>query len=212
MKNATPSRGPLLDHLDAIEARCKKGDPTLKDIFDIFGTDGHFLLILFFILPFLQPIPMFGLSSICGLLIGAIAVLEYLKKPPYLPIKWQQKTLKASSVLKIAEGSEKIYEKVTFLLKPRWQQLMRPPFKILNVSFLVLNAFLLALPLPIPFSNAIPAWVIFFQTLAHLEDDGFFIILSYIQTVVSIFYFGLLLFGANSGVAWIRDQILPTLQ
>lgn len=44
---------------------------------------------------------------------------------------------------------------------------------------LILNSILLALPLPIPFSNALPAWMIFFQALGHLEEDGFFIVLSY---------------------------------
>jgi hypothetical protein len=65
---------------------------------------------------------------------------------------------------------------------------------------LILNAILLALPLPIPFSNAIPAWMILFQALGHLEEDGFFIVLSYIQTAICLIYFGLLAFGVSSGI------------
>jgi hypothetical protein len=53
-------RGPLLDHLDALEARCEKGDLSLQDVLDTFGVDGHYVIIAFLIIPFLQPIPLLG--------------------------------------------------------------------------------------------------------------------------------------------------------
>lgn len=199
--NPNKSRGPLLDHLDAIEELCANRDPQLRDILQIFGPDGHYVLILFFILPFLQPIPLFGLSTPFGLLIAVITVLAFLGKPAWIPDRWAARTVKASTVSRIAEGSERIFEKLGFLLHPRMHYLFQGPFRILNVALVVFNAVLLALPLPIPFSNAMPAWMILFQTLAHLEDDGAFIIASYVQTVVSLLYFGFILLGIGAGVA-----------
>jgi hypothetical protein len=202
------SRGPLLNHLDEIEARCLKGDPLLRDIIAIFGADGHYVLILFFILPFLQPIPLFGLSTPFGLLIAGIAVFAYRQKPVIIPARWAGRQLSAVTVKRIAEGSERIFEKLGFLLHPRMKYLFQGPFKLLNVTLLVLNAVLLALPLPIPFSNTFPAWMILFQTLAHLEEDGVFVILSYVQTGLCLIYFALILLGLGTGIEFLDQQNL----
>jgi hypothetical protein len=196
----TAKRGPLHDHLDSIEALCKTKDPTLKDIFQIFGPDGHFVLILFMILPFMQPIPLMGLSTVFGVLIGIVTIFYYFNRPPWLPRKWINKTLSANTVLKIVTGSEKIFDKVTFFSHPRWPYLFKDPFRTLNCLLLIINAVLLALPLPIPLSNAFPAWMIFFQALAYLEEDGLFILLSYVQSILCFTYFALITFGVSLGL------------
>lgn len=201
--NQSKRRGPLLDHLDEIEAQCAQGEITLKTIFSIFGNDGHYVLIFFLILPFLQPIPLFGLSTPFGILIAIVSYLSYLKRPPFIPKRWELKRLPGPTVLKIAEGSERVFEKLACILHPRWKNFFKGPFRITNSILLILNAILLALPLPIPFSNAIPAWMILFQALGHLEEDGFFIVLSYIQTAICLIYFGLLAFGVSSGIEFL---------
>lgn len=193
-------RGPLLEHLDEIEKKTLLGDISLKDLFFIFGKDGHFVLILFFILPFLQPIPLFGLSTPFGILIAVVAVRSYLNKPPWIPARWENKKLSAKTVLKIAEGSQSLFEKLSFMLHPRWTTIFNEPFKTISMILIVFNALLLALPLPIPFSNSIPAWMIFFQALGQVEEDGLFILFSYLMTIVCIVYFGLIVIGAGTGL------------
>lgn len=192
-------RGPLLDHLDEIEKKCLQTNPTLQDIIGTFGSDGHYLLILFLILPFLQPIPLFGLSTPFGILIAFVALQAYRLKPPWIPHKWRNKVIPSTTVSKIAEGSERIFEKLGFMLRPRWRFFFNGGFRPVNAALLIMNAALLALPLPIPFSNAIPAWMILFQALAHLEEDGLFIILSYVQSLACLIYFALLTKGVVSG-------------
>lgn len=199
-KQNKKSRGPLLDHLDEIEARCLNGDPTLRDIFDVFGPEGHYVLILFMVLPFLQPIPLFGLSTVFGTLIAIVAAFAYAKRPPWLPQKWISKKISSNAVSKIAESSERIFEKLAFLIHPRWKFFFKGFFRPLNTVLLILNAILLALPLPIPFSNAIPGWMIFFQALAHLEEDGFLIVVSYVQAVLCFVYFVFIAKGIGTGI------------
>lgn len=186
---------PLLDHLDEIEAQCHKGHITLKEIFDIFGTDGHSVLIFFLILPFLQPIPLFGLSTPFGLLIATVSGFHYLKKPPWLPKRWMNRELSTPTVLKISEGAEKIFRRISGFIHPRWNFLFKEPFRAISAVLVIANAILLALPLPIPFSNAIPAWMIFFYVLGELEADGLFVLLAYLQSLVCIIYFSALAFG-----------------
>ncbi len=180
------SRGPLLAHLDEIEARCLKGDLTLQEILEVFGVEGHHIITLFLILPFLQPIPLLGLTTPFGISIAIIGVFGYLGKPPWLPKKWVAMRVPSKTVGRIAEGAERVFEKLGFILHPRWLVFFGKGFRTVNVILLVASSMFLALPLPVPFSNVIPAWTILFQALAHLEEDGLLIVFSYVQSLLSI--------------------------
>lgn len=193
-------QSPLLDYFDQIEDQFKDRDPSLSEIVRIFGEDGHFVFILFLVLPFMQPIPLPGLSTPFGILI-ALAAIWYLRgRPPYVPKSWQKKTIAKSTVLKIAEGSEVIFRKLAAIIKPRFFLFTKGAWRALALIFLVINALLLALPLPIPFSNTIPAWAIFFCALGGLEEDGLLIIMSYLMTLACWLYFFLIYWGIEKGI------------
>jgi hypothetical protein len=194
------NKGPFLNHLRAIELKSKNTELTLKDIFETFGPDGHSILILFLILPFLQPVPLFGLSSIFGVLIAIIGAFAYAKKPPWLPQSWGRKKISTQTISMIVTGAERIFNKMSFLIHARWQFLFQAPFRQMSVLLLIFNAILIALPLPIPFSNTIPAWVILFQALAFLEEDGLLIIISYLLSVLCAVYFFYLFKGLDAGI------------
>lgn len=195
-------KGPLLQHLSALEERCKTTESMLiKDIFEVFGREGHYLFVLFLILPFLQPMPLFGLATPFGFLIAIVGLFAYLKKPAWIPNVIGNKKISRGTILKIISGAEIIFNKISFLVFPRMNFIFKEPFKTLNMILFVTNALLLTLPIPIPFSNAFPAWVILFQIIAHLEKDGLFMLLSYFQSLACAIYF--------SGVVW--GLVLATL-
>jgi hypothetical protein len=196
---ATKRQNSLLERLDEIEELCLHRDPSFEDIFKIFGEDGHFLIIVFLIIPFLQPVPLWGLSTPFGMLIMGATVFSYLRKPPWLPQKWKQRTLPRQSVLKICEGIERVVEKISKLFRPRLSLLFKAPFLPINYVVLIISALLLALPLPIPFSNTLPGWCILFQALAQLEDDGALLVLSYLLFVATIVFFAAIGMGVNAG-------------
>ena len=191
------SRNPILEHLDAIEEICLKGNPTLKEIFAVFGPAGHYVLILFLTLPFLQPIPLPGLSIPFGIMIAIVGLFAFLEKPPVVPKRWVTRRLPAKTVLMIVTGSERIFKKLAPILHPRLNFFTRGPFRTLNMILLVFNAILLALPLLFPFTNSMPSLVILLQVLGILEEDGLFIILSYVQAILCLGYFILLGLGAE---------------
>jgi hypothetical protein len=65
-------------------------------------------------------------------------------------------------------------------------------FRFINWILVVVAGVLLALPLPIPFSNTVPAIVILLITFAQLEDDGFLALGGYaVSVVMSIFFFSI---------------------
>lgn len=196
------AKGPLLLHLEDIEklAQSQSEDVKLGQIFDIFGTEGHFFLILFLIIPFMQPIPLLGMSTPFGILIMTVALFAYFKKPPFLPQKWKGVGLSQNTVFKITRGLAAIFSKVSWLFHPRAGLLFSSAFQQLNFFVLLASAALLTLPLPIPFSNAIPAWVVFLQALAQLEKDGFLVVVSYIGFAICLLYFQALFWGASFGL------------
>jgi hypothetical protein len=202
--SANPSRGPLLDHLDQIEEISKDKNPKLRELIHIFGNDGHYLVIFFLILPFLQPIPMLGLSTPFGLMIAIVGAFAYLRKPPVIPARWAEKTVSGKTVLQIAEGSERIFEKLSWLIHPRYKFMFREPFRTVSVILIIINSVLLALPLPIPFSNTIPAWMILLHALGQLEDDGALIILSYMVSIFCWIFFAAIYFGVAGGINYIK--------
>ena len=192
---------PLQEHLIVLEEECKKGDLTLSKLFQVFGNDSHYVIILFLILPFMQPIPLFGLSTPFGFLIGVVAWLAYVKKPPFVPMRWKQKIMPAAVVLKIAHGFTTLFDKISFLIHPRWGFLLVGAFRSMNTFLVIFNCVLLALPLPVPFTNTGPACAIFSMALATLEDDGLFVLLSYLFTILTLIYFGLIARGVESGLS-----------
>lgn len=198
---------PLLVQLKNLQNRTQLGDLTLQDIFLTLGAEGHYVLIFFLILPFLQPVPMLGLSTPFGLLIAIVAWYAFLNKIPWIPQKWQNRKVPTNTIQQIVAGAEKVLNKLSVIFKTRYPQLFRGPFKALNTTVIIVNAILLALPIPVPFSNAIPAWGILFQALANIEDDGILVILSYAQGVFCFFYFFALVKGAET----IFSGIWPTV-
>ncbi|MBK7962414.1 MAG: exopolysaccharide biosynthesis protein [Bdellovibrionales bacterium] len=52
-------------------------------------------------------------------------------------------------------------------------------FRLMNLLMVASLAFLLALPLPIPVSNTIPAIGIAFHSLAQLREDGVVVVIGY---------------------------------
>jgi|SRR5690606_13351404 len=158
------------------------------------------ILCLVSILPFLQPIPLPGLSSI----LGAVALLQGLAlifiDRPLLTKK--MKSLKISH-----EKFEVIYRAaVKFSRFTSKMSVMKHSIIVSKVSrmicgtAIVLSAAFLSLPLPIPFSNFIPALSIFFICIGLLEED-FILVLTGLGITFTVGWMAIFSFHL------IRDQL-----
>ena len=76
---------------------------------------------------------------------------------------------------------------------------------------IAIHGFLLALPLPVPFSNALPAWMVFFSALTVLFASRRLFFLSMATLTVNLaFWAGLLVagfWGSHSLVEWLGMKI-----
>lgn len=183
--------------MDSIQEEAAKEELTLRRIFIIMGEEGHALLMIFLCLPFMQPIPIPGLSTPLGFLVAAVAIFLFLNRPPWLPKRFEKLTISSEVLIKVSTVAERIWGHASKVVKARltfFHDFMI--FRFISLLVVVVNAILLALPLPIPFSNTVPVIGILLSAIGYMERDGLMIILSYLWCFIVASFFATLTVGA----------------
>lgn len=170
----------LPEHLMLLKNEIQKRDLTLQEILHLLGDEGHYLFILIFILPFIQPIPLYGLSTPVGISMMIIAYFLFRHQDPWLPQKLQKKIVKKEILEPVFNVLDKLFRLSRKVHRQRLQILTDSRlFQKINAFIIAMNALLLALPLPIPFSNTVPAISILLLAVGAIQKDGLFILFSY---------------------------------
>lgn len=173
---------------------------TLREVMARLHGRGYVLLLMLLALPFCTPIPLPGVSTPFGLIIALIGGRLVFGAKPWLPARLLDTQLSPSVFRKVFAWTQKIvlwFEKV---LRPRMSWVSASAgLEQLHAVPIVVCALLLLLPLPVPFSNVIPAWAIMLLAGGLLERDGAFIIAGYVSTAVAVVYFVAIgLLGTNA--------------
>lgn len=176
--------------LRSIERRAADGPVTIGELFAICGTKGHAFLAIFLVLPFLQPLPLPGVSSAIGVVLAIIGVFVALRRPPWVPRRLARVEVEPDVVLRICSSLEKLMKRLERFVKPRAQWLFAHRwFRLTNGVVWILHALVFSLPLPIPLSNAFPALVILLLALGILEEDFGVVALAYLGVVANVLFF-----------------------
>jgi hypothetical protein len=188
--------------LTRIRSATETGDPTVGELVAMFGPRGHAFLTLFLVLPFLQPIPIPVVSTLFGLVMAMAGYFMMLDRAPWVPARFAKVHVEKHFLLRIVGALETLSTKLERIAKPRGVRVFaRHEFRVLNGFLLLLNGLLLSLPLPIPFSNFLPALVLFLIALGSLEEDLAVICAGYTATLVTAAFFTALVV-----VPWIAAQ------
>jgi len=183
--------------MDLLQEEASRKELTLLRVFQILGEEGHAVLILFLCLPFVQPIPIPGLSTPLGFLVAVVAFFLYRNQTPWLPKKFENLKISSEVLLKVSEVAERIWKYASKIIKPRLEFLHDYwAFRLLNLIVFIANAALLSLPLPIPFSNTVPVVAIILSAIGHMEKDGVFILFSYLWCLIVASFFATIAMGA----------------
>lgn len=169
---------------------------SLREILEILSGKGRVLALIFLALPFCQPLQIPGFSTPFGLLIAFLGVRSAFGKHFWIPKKLAAKKVSSSTVQKIVRKGfywikklqRFIHHRWAWVCRMRWMQAMHG----LVIAFL---GILLALPLPIPFTNLTAAWAIFLMCLGLLEEDGLLIVLGYVSFLLTLGFFVGILFS-----------------
>ena len=173
---------------------------TLREVILLLHGRGYLLLVMLISLPFCTPIPLPGISTPLGLIIAIIGVRLALGAKPWLPARLLDLRLPPAVFIKVFAFTQKIILWFERLLRPRLLWLTASPGLLqLHAIPIVICAALLLLPLPIPFSNTIPAWSIMLIAGGLLERDGKFILAGYVAALLAIAFFAVIaIFGVEA--------------
>jgi hypothetical protein len=145
---------------------------TLGEIAEKLKSKGLIFLTLFCVLPFMQPIPIPGLSSLLGFIIAMQGLGLMISGKPLLTKKMADKEISFEMMQKFVHYGHKMFPWISWLFSSHVSQAVHTkPMKLLCGFLIIGLAGFLSLPLPIPGSNFLPAIGIFFISLGLLEDD-----------------------------------------
>lgn len=162
------------------------------------GTEGPSLATALLTLPFLQPVPLPGLSTPIGITIALSGVGLFLNRPVHLPNRVSKMQMPVSAALKGAEFLARFELKLKPYLKS--DSTLDPVFTrhLLGVA-IVIHGTLLALPLPVPLSNMLPAWMCFMAAMTVLFSSRRLFAVSVLLLLVNIAFWTALVFAAMRG-------------
>jgi len=183
----------LSEELLLLQQRSALRTLTLREVIFALGGRAYSLLLILLALPFITPIPLPGLSTPFGLAIALIALRLTLGQRPWLPKKLQRRTIPSTFFNKLVQVAAKVIRFLEKFLRPRLAIVTEFGWvRQVHALLMLLAAVALLLPLPIPFTNSFPAWVVLFMAGGLLERDGVFVIAAYAVFTAGIAYFVLL--------------------
>lgn len=194
---ASARTGRLLADLQALRERAASGPISFGQILEVLAERGHAVLIVLFAVPFLIPTPP-GFSTPAGLAIGMLGLCVMANLRPWLPGFVARREVSTSAVDRIVGGTSRVLLKVEKLIKPRLQFMLAPVLHWMIGLSLVSAAFILALPIPIPWNNGPPAICILILAFGLLERDGLLILVGHVYNLamwVALYFAGDFLIG-----------------
>lgn len=173
-----------------LQKRGENASISVGEILQTLSGKGQSFILLFLSLPFCLPLQIPGLSTPFGLLIAFIGLRRAFGKRIWLPRSFLEKEIKPSTMRKITGKALWLVQKMKRWVHPRLAGLCHyPASQIVNSLLIAVLGLFLALPLPIPFSNLMAAWSIFFVAFGLLEDDGIFILMGYVIALLTLGFF-----------------------
>lgn len=183
-------------HLRALEAAVD-GPMTLGELAGRMHHSGFALVVIFICLPFLQPLPLGGLSTVLGPFVAILGVqLARGRKELRLPAWIADRRLELKTIRLLLGGARTFFSLAEKAARPRWKALARS--EAAAGAGIALSGALLSLPFPIPLSNVICAAPATLLALGALEEDGLLSALGWLGLLLSVsFHAGLALLGAS---------------
>jgi hypothetical protein len=180
----------------------------LRELVEVLHGRGYMLLLFLVSLPFCTPVPLMGLSTPFGLLVAVIGFRLMLRQQPWLPARLLDLRLPPRFLSAVLRGSRRIVAVLEWLLRPRLCVLVdQGVVHHVHGAIILCCGLLLLLPLPIPFTNFMPAVVVVLTAAAILERDGLCAILAGLMFVLTLAFFLLVFWGGAEAIAWLRDTV-----
>ena len=178
---------------------------SLGEILEATQGRGYYLLLLLIALPFVGPIPLPGFSIPFGLAVTLLGARLALERKPWLPQRLLRHEFPARSLGKLLGAVRRIMRGIEYFLRPRLAFLTdRAVFRRTAGLLIAVSGLMLMLPIPLPFSNSLPAWTVILLAAGALGRDGLFFLAGCFSFALSIAYFTLVALGGMAGLDQLR--------
>jgi hypothetical protein len=163
---------------------------TLRELLERFGERGLLVLCIVLTIPFLLPASIPGSSIPFGIVIALSGIGILTDRSPWLPARLMNRPVDAKHLILVLEKAGRLFARLEGLMHPRLLVLTHGgTIGRFNGVLLVLSGILLMAPLPLPFSNTLPAYAVLFLSAGSLERDGYLILAGYLMVLLTIAYF-----------------------
>jgi hypothetical protein len=201
------SRSHLSTDLATLHARVKDKALTLAELKHALKGRSSAMLLILLALPFcFVAIP--GLSMPFGIAISLIGAGLVIGREPWLPRFIMNRRLSSARSDQLLAGAIKVARRLEKFVRPRLSFLHAGPGMLRLIGFgIVIAGVGLMLPLPIPFSNSIPAWAVVLLAVGMMEKDGLCVLLGHLTAVGTWVFIGLTSAFALGGFQWLLGSL-----
>ncbi len=146
---------------------------------------GFNILIMLMAIPFVVPI-LPGLSTPFGLAIAMMGIRLATLKRPWLPKFVLARRIEEKPLKRIISAMRSFARKLERFVRPRMLFVLQWPMMPNFIGIAIASGgFILALPLPIPFSNTLPALSVLLLAAGTSERDGLLILSGHVSGVLA---------------------------
>jgi hypothetical protein len=187
--------------LRALTERFGEGPVRVGEILEATQGRGFDLLLVLISLPFLTPIPLPGFSIPFGLVVAVIGARMTLGRKPWLPSRILNRELPPRFLAQLLNAASRVVQWLELLLKPRLALMhAHAVSRRFAGALITVSGLFLLLPLPLPFSNSLPAVTVLLLAAGALERDGLAFLAGCGMFALTTAYFLLLALGGAEAV------------
>jgi hypothetical protein len=197
---------PLSVELATLAGDLGTSEVRLRDVVRRFEGRVYTLFLVLLSLPFCQPIALPGLSTPFGMVISFLGLRYALRKKPWIPQFVLNTKIQPFFFSKILKLGGSILARLEKLLHPRWDWMFTfHVTQFLSGWAIFICGCLLLLPLPVPFSNLLPAMTVILLAASLAERDGLTLVLGLGSFLVTLAFFVLIFWGGAEVVGWLQQ-------
>ena len=168
---------------------------TLRSFLNLLGERGRLITCMVLAAPFLIPLSIPGTGIIIGTIILLTSLSIILDTSYLVPDFLLKREMSYKSLIKILDVCYRMLNFLEKYMRPRLLVMTnKKSSKMANNLFLVLCSILFITPLPVPLTDTLPAFGIFFLSVGILECDGYLILFGYFMVIITAVYFLLITF------------------
>lgn len=188
--------------LHAVAVRFEEHPAQLGELLEATKDRGYHLLLFVIALPFVGPVPLPGFSIPFGLAVAVIGARMAVNRAPWLPGWLLHRQLPPRVLAQTLRGAGRIVTLLEGVARPRLSQLSGAYVcQRLSGGLVAASGLFMTLPLPLPFSNSLPAWTVLFLAAAALAGDGLMLLAGIAAFLVTSAFFVFVAIGGGQLVA-----------